>query len=170
LRNNFGAVFDAWMLAREKYGSAVYLYLGTRRGMQQYIENQFFMLVSGIEAFHRIKHNRPPMHLKNRIIQMIGDLSLGFTDDRVTKFAKDCVKFRNSIAHGGHRHGAGSYSDYITSVQKIAGALSPLYHALLLLEIGLDPQMLRNWVIDIPPAFRRRWALAQAELIEHAAT
>jgi hypothetical protein len=173
LRDNFGAVFDAWISVREKYGSAVYLYSGTRRGAQQYIENRFFMLVSGIEAFHRIKHNQPRMRLKNRIVQMIADLSLGFTDDRVEKFAGSCVKYRNSIAHGGHRHNAGrhnagppeSYRDYITSVRKLADALSPLYHALLLLEIGLDSQTVRNWVIKTSPAYLRRWALAEAGLI-----
>jgi hypothetical protein len=166
LKADFGTVFDTWIAAREKYGSAFYLYLGTRKGVQQYIENQFFMLISGIESLHRIKHIRPSMYLKDRIVQMITNLSLGLADDRLNKFARDCVKFRNSIAHGGHRSGTGSYSDYITSVQHIADALAPLYHALLLLEIGLDPQMVRDWVITVPPAFRRRWALAQAGLTE----
>jgi len=169
LRDNFGSVFDTWMSARDKYGSAVYLYLGTRRGTQQYIENRFFMLISGIEAFHRIKHNHPRMRLKNRIVQMISNLSLGLEDDRIEKFAEDCVNIRNRIAHGGHRDSMGLYKDYITAVRKLGDALSPLYHALLLLEIGLDPPMVRSWVMEIPPAFRRRWALAEAGLTQHTA-
>jgi hypothetical protein len=100
---------------------------------------------------------------------MARNLSLGLADDRVEKFAEDCVEFRNSIAHGDHLDSVGLYKDYITAVRKLADALSPLYHALLLLEIGLDAPMVRSWVMEIPPAFRRRWALAEAGLTEHTA-
>lgn len=165
LRDNFGAVFDTWMTAREKYGSAVYLYLGTRRGTQQYVENQFFMLVSGIEAFHRIKHDHEKMYLKDRIIEILNDLSLGFDDDKITEFAEGCVKYRNSIAHGGHRDSTESYSDYMTAIQNLSGALAPLYHALILLEIGLDPRLVRDWITEVPPAYRRRWALSRSGLM-----
>jgi hypothetical protein len=60
LRDNFGTLFETWLAVRDKYGPGVYNYLGTRRGMQLYTENQFIMLVSGLESFHRAKYADEP--------------------------------------------------------------------------------------------------------------
>jgi len=46
-------------------------------------------------------------------------------------------------------------------------ALAPLYHALILVEIGLDPDTVRGWATDSPPAFRRNWYFAEAGLADH---
>jgi ApeA N-terminal domain 1 len=59
LRDNFGTLFESWLGVRDKYGPGVYNYLGTRRGLQLYTENQFIMLVSGLESFHRTKYGDP---------------------------------------------------------------------------------------------------------------
>jgi hypothetical protein len=106
-------------------------------------------------------------NLQNRLVEIVNVLSLGFKKERVIQFAMECAQLRNDLAHGGHQDRTIPYSDFISSVQKKNNALSALYHASLLLEIGLDPGVVRSWVIDSPPAFRRRWAFAEAGLIEH---
>lgn len=55
LKPVFGVLFAAWKAKREVFGPAFYLYLGTRRGQPQYIENRFLNLIVGLEAFHREK-------------------------------------------------------------------------------------------------------------------
>jgi hypothetical protein len=98
----------------------------------------------------RLYHTTIP-NLQNRIVETVDALSLRFAKERLIKFAQDCAKRRNDLAHGGHQDRAIAYSDFISSVQKLNNALSHLYHALLLVEIGLDPEVVRTWVLDSPP-------------------
>ena len=56
ISESFGTLFEKWLDVRDIYGPGVYLYLGTRRGMQLYTENQFIMLISGLESFHHTKY------------------------------------------------------------------------------------------------------------------
>ncbi len=61
ISERFGTLFDKWLGVRDTHGPGIYLYLGTRRGMQLYAENQFITLVSGLEAFHRTKYGDVPL-------------------------------------------------------------------------------------------------------------
>jgi ApeA N-terminal domain 1 len=170
--------------------------------MQLYTENQFIMLISGLESFHRTKYGDALLpgetakvdrivsqtaagkdrrwakdrlarailpRLENRIFEALDALSLGFDEKRLRAFAGDCAKLRNDLAHyGGNRSKTIGYSEFVTSVMKKNNALSPLCHALALTEIGLDPVTVRTWTVDGSPAFRRRWYLAEAGLMDHA--
>jgi hypothetical protein len=76
LRDNFGQVWETWKAKREELGPGVYLYLGTRRRVQLYIENRFIMLVSGIEAFHR--RRRKPSEataLQKKVERILGQIT-----------------------------------------------------------------------------------------------
>jgi hypothetical protein len=107
-------------------------------------------------------------NLECRIFDTMNALSLGFDEKRLRTFAQECAKLRNEFAHyGGNRSKTTAYSDFISSVQKKNNALSPLYHALILIEIGLDPGVVRTWATDGPTAFRRNWYFAEAGLIDH---
>jgi hypothetical protein len=202
IRESFGILFEKWLSIRDTYGPGVYLYLGTRRGMQLYAENQFIMLVSGLEAFHRTKYGDAPLpsatekverivsqitagrdkrwaknrlalailpNLENRIFEAVNALALGFDEERLRGFAKDCANLRNDLAHyGGNRSRTAGYSDFISAVIKKNNVLGPLCHALALTEIGLDPAAVRAWAVESPPAFRRNWYFAEVGLIDHA--
>jgi hypothetical protein len=201
IRESFGVLFEKWLGVRDTYGPGIYLYLGTRRGMQFYAENQFIMLVSGLEAFHRTKYGDVPLpgatekierivsqitggrdkrwaknrlalallpSLENRIFEAVNALALGFGEERLKSFSKDCAKLRNDLAHyGGSRSRTTGYSDFISSVIKKNNALGSLCHALALTEIGLDPAAVRAWAVESPAAFRRNWYFAEAGLMEH---
>jgi hypothetical protein len=53
LRETFGVVFSTWRERRQQLGRGIYLFLGTRRGMQLYEEHRFVMLIWGLESLHR---------------------------------------------------------------------------------------------------------------------
>jgi hypothetical protein len=53
IKNDFGAIFSNWMKKRELYGPGYYLFLGTRRGFDLYVEHHYVNLIWGIEALHR---------------------------------------------------------------------------------------------------------------------
>jgi ApeA-like protein/HEPN superfamily Apea-like protein len=202
ISESFGTLFEKWLGVRDTYGPGVYLYLGTRRGLQLYTENQFIMLISGLESFHGTKYGdvksrsktakleqivsqiadeKDKMwlrkrlaryispNLEDRIFEALNALSLGFDKKRLQSFAHDCAQLRNDLAHyGGNRSKTTGYSDFISSVLRKNNALGPLYHALALTEIGLDPAAVRAWVMESPSAFRRKWYFAEAGLMDHA--
>jgi hypothetical protein len=53
IADSFGDLFAALVEKREQYGPGLYLYLGTRRGMQMFVEHRFVNLIWGLEAFDR---------------------------------------------------------------------------------------------------------------------
>jgi hypothetical protein len=54
----FGYILETWITKSEILGPAIYLYLGTRRGMPLYVEHRLVNLVWGIESFHRTTANK----------------------------------------------------------------------------------------------------------------
>jgi len=200
IRDIFGALFEKWLSVRETYGPGIYLYLGTRRGMQLYTENQFTTLVSGLEGFHRTKYGVGKLesvvkkverivnqitakkdkkwaesqlsystspNLEARIFELVEGLALGFDKTRLRTFAKSCATLRNLLLHG-ESDRTTTYTEFTTSVQKKNNALRPLCHSLALVEIGLDPAMVRAWAVEKPQAYLRKWYFAEAGLIDHA--
>jgi hypothetical protein len=76
LCERFGDIWSEWKKKREAFGPGFYLYLGTRRGVRQYIENRFINMVFGLEALHRRKY--PPSEVTaldakiERILAQVG--------------------------------------------------------------------------------------------------
>lgn len=50
---SFGNLFEAFIEKRERYGPGIYLYLGTRRGREMFVEHRFVNLIWGLEALDR---------------------------------------------------------------------------------------------------------------------
>ncbi len=53
LRGRFGKVFQRYREMREELGPGVFLYIGTKRASELYVEHRFISLVTGLEALHR---------------------------------------------------------------------------------------------------------------------
>lgn len=53
LRGVFGEIWQKWRMKREEVGPGLFLYLGTRRGIQMYLEHRFVNLIWAIESLHR---------------------------------------------------------------------------------------------------------------------
>ena len=77
VRESLGSVWSKWKLNRESLGPGVYLYLGTLRGLKQYIENRFVNLVCGLEALHRRKYPSAIVAaLSDKIDRILSQISL----------------------------------------------------------------------------------------------
>lgn len=77
LKKQFGLIFSNWKAKRDVFGPAFYLYLGTRRGAAQYIENNFLNLVVGIEALHREKSPKEEkVEHAEKIARILGGVEL----------------------------------------------------------------------------------------------
>ncbi|MDD2661588.1 MAG: hypothetical protein PHY54_18210 [Methylococcales bacterium] len=182
LRDNFGQIFSTWRNKHEELGPGFYLYLGTRRGITQYVENRFVNLIWGIESLHRRKPPKQPMPtkleekiqrilsnieaekdrrwlkkkiehtveptLENRIFETFRNVPFDLDDKLLRQFSKDCADNRNQISHfGGPRHKE-NYGEFVTNLSNKCEALSYLYHALILKEIGVDVQILNSRMLE----------------------
>jgi hypothetical protein len=95
----------------------------------------------------RLRHAGEPS-LEDRIFDAFKSLPIGLHRDRLRAFSKSCADSRNEISHfGGPRPGIG-YADFLKELDKKSDALSTLYHALLLQEIGVDGSILKWWIYE----------------------
>jgi Apea-like HEPN len=164
---------------RETIGAGFYLYLGVRRGEQNYIENTFVTLITGFEALHRkiindsnatkikdqvvrivddvkdkkdkkwlagrLKHAHEP-NLEKRLYDIFTSVDLGLVAKRLRKFASQCATIRNDLSHFGEQRGSISYQAFIRDVAIKNAALSVIYHAVILNEIGVGQDVIHDWL------------------------
>ncbi len=116
----------------------------------------------------KLKYAHEPA-LADRISEAFKDLPLDLDSERLRHFSKACADARNDISHfGGHRRG-GSYTDFARNLEKMSGALSTLYHCLLLAEIGVDREMLKWWVYEGYQSYRLKWYFVEVGLLPEEA-
>lgn len=76
IRTVFGSVWEKWRARRETVGPGLFLYLGTRRGIQMYLEHRFVNLIWAIESFHRSTQLAAPAPpLKRKIERIVREVS-----------------------------------------------------------------------------------------------
>lgn len=63
-------------------------------------------------------------------------------------FSEACADLRNKISHFGGQQNGEPYCDFIGNLRKKSMALSTLYHALILHEIGIDAAILKRWLYN----------------------
>jgi hypothetical protein len=86
--------------------------------------------------------------LEQRIFDVLQSLDIGLDDLRLRTFAGRCAKNRNDISHfGGDRDGS-DYQKFLKDIDAQGDALSTLYHALLLKEIGVDSEIIKFWIYE----------------------
>lgn len=73
LKDRFGSVFSALREKQQVLGPGIYLYLGTMRAKQIYVEHRFVNLVWGIESLDRRKESTPeePNELETKIKRIL---------------------------------------------------------------------------------------------------
>jgi hypothetical protein len=184
LRESFGRIVGTWIKNREAFGPGYYLYLGTRRGITLYPEHRFVNLLWGIEAFHRKKYPDPQSKwtahkgqrrrpngpsLAHRISQTFKALPIGLDKKRLNRFSNDCASLRNEISHYGGQEQPGDYGKFIVNLTTKSDALSTLYHALLLHEIGVEDSVLLHWIYKGPQSFAIGHNFAEVGLFDKPA-
>jgi len=108
--------------------------------------------------------------LGERIAETLGVLPLDLDATRLRTFSDTCARLRNDISHfGGQRQKQGSYTEFITQLHDLSEALSPLYHMLLLHELGIEAKILKWWVYEGFHSYPIKVHLAKAGLLDTSA-
>lgn len=113
----------------------------------------------------QLKHAGEPS-LKERLMDVLSALPLGFERKHMELFCKSCADRRNDMSHfGGQREGS-DYREFMIDLVKKSEALSFLYHAVLLHEIGVDTTLIKeNLLEDRPNAYRSKSAFRMVGLL-----
>ena len=112
----------------------------------------------------QLEHRDEPA-LEQRIFETFKNLPLGLNEKKLHQFSSDCARSRNDISHFGGQRQDENYEDFITNLDKKSNALSFLYHALLLQEIGVDKKILSGWVYESVQSYKIKSALVDVGLL-----
>lgn len=112
----------------------------------------------------RLKNAGEPS-LQQRLLSVFSDLPLDLDAKKLSEFCKECADRRNDISHFGGERYTGSRQDFLSDLIKKSEAISYLYHALLLNEIGVAPDILRDFLFQGYSSFRSKFAFKTAGLI-----
>jgi ApeA N-terminal domain 1 len=98
------------------------------------------------------------MSLKMRIVECFQHLPVTFAQGQLEKFAATCANRRNDIAHAGGPRGM-DYDSFHEEISRLASALDHLLHALLLLQIGVDRDLIAKTMTNSLVSHRIKAAL-----------
>jgi hypothetical protein len=169
LKDTFGRLLSTWRKKRDDFGPGFYLYLGTRRGMKLYEEHRFVNLIWGLESLHRKRHSTRPVRgkltLAQRLVDVFKCLPFDIADQVLHEFCSRCAELRNEISHHGGPRKERDPHEFIMDLGRRNQAISHLYHALLLREIGVDDQILRYWVYSSFNSYGILFSFVEAGLL-----
>lgn len=104
---------------------------------------------------YRLRNASEPS-LQERLLDLFSRLPLDLEESSLKRFCHRCSEIRNDISHfGGQRH-RGDYQLFGTELSHLSLALAHLYHTLLLSEMGIQEEVLREWTYRGPQAHRYR--------------
>jgi hypothetical protein len=85
-------------------------------------------------------------NLADRLYEVINGGPIVIERERLLIFVNRCAEVRNDISHFGEQRSKGSRVEYMQEVYEKARALSVLYHAIILGEIGIDQEIINEWL------------------------
>ena len=113
---------------------------------------------------NRLK-NAHEQNLEQRLFDLLTSLDLHIENKRLRLFASQCSMIRNDLSHfGEHRNGI-HYQAFIKDVANKNEALSIIYHMIILHEIGIDENMIRDWIYN--RSFSAEAYLVEANLLDN---
>lgn len=83
-------------------------------------------------------------NLSDRLLHVIGDLDLPVNSDQLKNFAQKCASRRHDISHFGGDRDSAPYDEFSEEIVKLTIGLDVLYHAVLLLQIGVSAEHIRK--------------------------
>jgi hypothetical protein len=108
----------------------------------------------------QLRHASDPS-LADRLFDLISRLPISLDAKQVRAFVERCAKLRNQISHEGGERKHSGYSKWVVGLHPMSEALDPLYHALILLEIGVPKKRIEAIFGASYTAFPIRQALQQ---------
>lgn len=91
--------------------------------------------------------------LADRLFAIFSELPLRLTEERVRAFAKQCADRRNDISHRGGPAQREDYGAFVLELHHFADALNHIYHAAILLRLGISCQQIEHIFFDQPSSF-----------------
>lgn len=82
--------------------------------------------------------------LQDRLNRILSVLPFDFKKGSLQKFSKKCADYRNDITHFGGQRNTLNYSDFAIDIVKMSEALSYLFHAVILLQLGVDKEIIKS--------------------------
>lgn len=74
LRESFGNIFRRYRTKREELGPGIFLYLGTQRASEMYVEHRFISFVTGLESLHRRQGPDVDANLTEKIERILAQI------------------------------------------------------------------------------------------------
>jgi hypothetical protein len=112
----------------------------------------------------RLKNAAEPS-LKERLIDIFLKLPMDFEAKALDIFCSECASRRNDVSHFGGLRSSGSYTDFIVDLDKKSSALKILYHAALLVEMGVSPEIVKAHLTRSPAEFYLRAVCLVAQAV-----
>lgn len=94
---------------------------------------------------NKLKYAHEP-NLASRLYDVLSGAPVEIKAKNLRRFVDRCATIRNRISHFGEQKSGESYEEFIEEVAQKAGALSILYHAIILNEIGIDRDVTSEWI------------------------
>ncbi|MBG0794294.1 hypothetical protein IYY11_13095 [Methylocystis sp. H62] len=104
--------------------------------------------------------------LEARLFEVLSTVKIDMSPDKLRIFCCECAKRRNDLSHfGAPQDQDVSPPSFYEDLQKKIGALSILYHLLILTEIGIEEDSVRSWVNQGFRSYRIKNTLIEAGLL-----
>jgi hypothetical protein len=102
--------------------------------------------------------------LAERLKSLFSEVPLRIPPKAAAEFAKRCADRRNDISHRGGPSRRGGYNAFVLELHQLAGALSHIYHAAILLRLGITSEQIEHIFFDAYGSFVIRSRLQDAGL------
>ena len=109
----------------------------------------------------RLKFAHEPA-LEARIRKILSVLPFNFKKGSLQKFSEKCARYRHDITHFGGQRNTPNYSDFVIDLVKMSKALSYLFHAVILLELSVDKEIIKS----NPLSWKMNHSLVEAGLLD----
>ncbi|MDO4235644.1 HEPN domain-containing protein [Pseudomonas sp.] len=103
--------------------------------------------------------------LKQRLIETINALEINFEAKSLDTFCKICADLRNDLSHFGGQKTFSTYDDMIQALHEKLGALEFLYHAVVLKEIGVEIDKIKNFIFNGRHSYKYSQIYTRAGLV-----
>jgi hypothetical protein len=111
----------------------------------------------------RLKNLGRP-NLEERLLALLGSVPMPVEGNAMRDFLGTCARARNEIAHTGHSQEASASDAPLQWLAVRSTILSHLYHAKLLLEIGVPEALVKQWLTTGHGHHNLAWYLHEAGL------
>lgn len=104
--------------------------------------------------------------LSDRLYSVIKYVQPHIDTDKIRQFADRCASIRNDLSHYAGQRDSNDNTPFYQELVKITDALSYLYHALILIDIGVEKVLVEKWFNGSMYSYRIKKALTNVGLID----